>query len=224
MEVAYDPNGLATPLADGDLVRVFNCAAVCKNDHSSRQYREPWSIRLASRDARQRVSSDKESLLTRNYWWKRAQLGLPAPEFEPIPGFQDLRQPPENYPFTMRPPAREEPNASQQPNLIDDQTGSRQQQDSGNPSYSGSRQQDRDQNQNLSAQQRGGSSSIAAQQAMISPRAPRAAQRTEVRILAPEIDWDYAVVDASTRTRDTCYPFSTWASSSYNMTRRTIWS
>ena len=27
---------------------------------------------------------DKDSLITRNYWWKRAQMGLPAPEFEPL--------------------------------------------------------------------------------------------------------------------------------------------
>ncbi len=196
MEVAYDPNGLATPLADGDLVHVYSIVpqyakTIILRGNIANPGRFAWHPGMHVSE----LVPDKESLLTRNYWWKRAQLGLPAPEFEPIPGFQDLRQPPENYPFTMRPPAREEPNTSQQPNLIDDQTGSRQQQDSGNPSYSGSRQQDRDQNQNLSAQQRGGSSSIAAQQAMISPRAPRAAQRTEVRILAPEIDWDYAVVE-----------------------------
>ncbi len=54
---------------------------------------------------------DKESLITRNYWWKRAQLGLPAPEFEPIPGFSRMRQPIGNQPLTL-PPPRQETNAS----------------------------------------------------------------------------------------------------------------
>ena len=193
MEVAYDPSGLATPVTDGDLVHVFSIVpqyakTVVLRGNIANPGRFAWHTGMHVSE----LVPDKESLLTRNYWWKRAQLGLPAPEFEPIPGFQDLRQPPENYPFTMRPPIREEPNTSQQPTLTEDQTGSRQQ-DQSSPGYQSSRQLDRD--QNLSAQQRGGSSSIAAQQALISPRAPRPAQRTEVRILAPEIDWDYAVIE-----------------------------
>src|SRR5581483_8523836 len=36
---------------------------------------------------------DKESLITRDYWWKRASLGLPAPEFQPVPALSALRQP-----------------------------------------------------------------------------------------------------------------------------------
>jgi protein involved in polysaccharide export with SLBB domain len=49
------------------------------------------------------------------------------------------------------------------------------------------------QNQRLNAQQRGSNSSLAAQQAQMSSSAPPA-QRTEVKQLAPEIDWDYAVI------------------------------
>ena len=44
---------------------------------------------------------DKESLLTRNYWWRRAQMGLPAPEFEPVPGFANQRQPSDNHPIAL---------------------------------------------------------------------------------------------------------------------------
>ena len=36
---------------------------------------------------------DKESLITRNYWWKRAQMGLPGPEFEPLQNLPNLKQP-----------------------------------------------------------------------------------------------------------------------------------
>jgi protein involved in polysaccharide export with SLBB domain len=180
MEVAYDPNGLATPVADGDLVHVFSIVpqyakTVVLRGNIANPGRFAWHPEMRISE----LIPDKESLLTRNYWWKRAQLGLPAPEFEPISGFQDLRQPSENYPFTMKSPIGEGPNTAQQSNLIEEQTRSR--------------QQDRD--QNLSAQQRGGSSAIAAQQAAISPSDPRTVERTEVRILAPEIDWGYAVIE-----------------------------
>jgi protein involved in polysaccharide export with SLBB domain len=51
------------------------------------------------------------------------------------------------------------------------------------------------QNQNLSAQQRGGNSSLAAAQSSSASRLLPRAERTEVRALAPEIDWDYAVIE-----------------------------
>jgi protein involved in polysaccharide export with SLBB domain len=36
---------------------------------------------------------DRQSLITRDYWWKRANLGMPAPEFEPVPALAAMRQP-----------------------------------------------------------------------------------------------------------------------------------
>jgi len=63
------------------------------------------------------------------------------------------------------------------------------------PRHGQLQQQQQIPNQNLTAEQRGGSSSIGAQQENVSTRIPRAAQRTNVRILAPEIDWDYAVIE-----------------------------
>lgn len=45
---------------------------------------------------------EKNSLITRNYWWKRAQLGLPTPEFEPVPSFANMRQPPGGNEFRIR--------------------------------------------------------------------------------------------------------------------------
>ena len=84
MEVAYDPAGLATPVAEGDLVRVFSIVPKYKQTvTTSRQHRQPrpfaWHPGMRLSD----LIPDKESLITRNYWWKRTQLGLPAPEFEP---------------------------------------------------------------------------------------------------------------------------------------------
>lgn len=49
--------------------------------------------------------------------------------------------------------------------------------------------------QNLSAQQRGGSASLAEEQSEAYSSAARSAQRTQVKHLAPEIDWSYAVIE-----------------------------
>src|ERR1035437_2916726 len=104
MEVAYDANGLATPLANGDLVRVFSIVptyrkTVILRGNSANQGRFAWHPGMRVSD----LIPDKDSLITRNYWWRRAQLGLPAPEFEPTAGFADMRQPAENHSTTIQP-------------------------------------------------------------------------------------------------------------------------
>ena len=112
MEVAYDKDGLATPLADGDIVRVFSVVprygkTVILRGNIANPGRFAWHPGM-------RVSElipDKDSLITRNYWWKRTQLGLPAPEFEPTLGFQNLRQPYDGNVITLKPPVSDEMNA-----------------------------------------------------------------------------------------------------------------
>ncbi len=104
MEVAYDATGLKTTLADGDLVHVYSIVAryqktVTLRGNIANPGRFAWHPGM-------RVSElipDKDSLITRNYWWKRAQLGLPAPEFEPIPSFSNMRQPIDGNPVTLKP-------------------------------------------------------------------------------------------------------------------------
>jgi len=108
MEVAYDPTGLATPVAEGDIVRVFSIVPKYKQTVTLRGNianpgRFAWHPGMHISD----LIPDKESLITRDYWWKRAQLGLPAPEFEPVPGFSEMRQPAENHPCTLPPPQPE---------------------------------------------------------------------------------------------------------------------
>jgi protein involved in polysaccharide export with SLBB domain len=171
---------------------------------------------------------DKDSLITRNYWWKRAQLGLPAPDFEPIPSFSNMRQPADGNSVTLRPQGgtngsngyvdRQGQYVLQQQGqsgrvndaygMSENQDGSTQSQQNQNPEGSqqgqygsqqgqyGSQQGQNgsQQNQQFNAQQRGSNSSLAAQQAQLSYYGPASAQRTEVKQLAPEIDWDYAVI------------------------------
>jgi len=80
-EIAADDGGLTTLLADGDIVRI---------DPIVSSYRETVTLRgsLANPGhflwhAGMRLSEllpDRDSLLTRGYWWRRTQLGLPAQE------------------------------------------------------------------------------------------------------------------------------------------------
>jgi protein involved in polysaccharide export with SLBB domain len=215
MEMAYDKDGLATPLADGDIVRVFSIVprygkTVILRGNIANPGRFAWHPGM-------RVSElipDKDSLVTRNYWWRRTQLGLPAPEFEPTPGFQNLRQPWDNNAITLKPPQVEEPNG-QFPNQ--DSTQYSRQDSTQNPTQDMTRDSTRDavqdqssslQNRNLTAQQRNGSLSLGA---LDNPtiQGPRLAQRTTVRLLAPDIDWDYAVVERidSETLKTTLIPF-----------------
>lgn len=239
-EVAYDQAGLATPLADGDLVRVFSIVARYKQTVTIRGNianpgRFAWHAGMHVSD----LIPDKDSLITRNYWWKRTQLGLPAPEFEPTPGFDRMRQPAEGHPINLPRPQSETgpssanltnqslPTSDQYQNQYGqtlDQYGQVQNpygqaqnqygqvqnqygqlQDQNNPTYLNTplqspqnygEQQGPQQSPYLSAQQRGSSASLGAQeQSQISSRIGMNAQRTTITQAAPEIDWDYAVIE-----------------------------
>jgi protein involved in polysaccharide export with SLBB domain len=83
-ELNADAAGLQTLLADGDIVRI---------DPIVSSYRETVTLRGSVANPGRflwhqgmRLSDlmpDKDSLLSRDYWWRRTQLGLPAPEFAP---------------------------------------------------------------------------------------------------------------------------------------------
>ena len=181
MEIAWDKAGLATPVDDGDLIRVLSIVpayqkTVILRGNTANPGRFAWHPGMRISD----LIPDKASLITRNYWWKRAQLGLPAPEFQPLDAFPDLRQPqtPTELP---RQQLIEPPNgaaaAGQNPTMPEKGESS----SMTNPS------------RNLPAGQRAGASSLAAEQGYTV--GPTVAERTEVGRVAPEIDWDYAVVE-----------------------------
>ncbi len=226
MEVAYDAKGLKTTLADGDLVHVYSIVpryqkTVTLRGNIANPGRFAWHPGM-------RVSElipDKDSLVTRNYWWRRAQLGLPAPEFEPIPSFSNMRQPIDGNAVTLRPQSQGGRNgtngygqqgqygpqqdqygntngngSSNGTGMNNSQNGSAQDQtaqfaDGSQQGQYGSQsgQNGLQQNQRLNAEQRASNSSLAEQQANTF-NGPAPAQRTEVQKLAPEIDWDYAVI------------------------------
>ena len=179
MEVAYDASGLASPLADGDTIRVYSIVpkfqkTVILRGNTANPGRFAWHEGMHVSD----LIPDKESLLTRNYWWRRAQMGLPEPEFEPLPEFANQRQPTDNQPITLPQSAFPQQGVSEQNPA--DLAG-------GQPGYGHSPAQ--------SAQQTLGSAPLAAQEVTGASQTSLPAQRTQVQLPAPEIDWDYAVIE-----------------------------
>ena len=102
MEVGDDANGLKTSLKDGDIVRVLPILpayqkTVMLRGNVANPGRFAWRPGMRLSD----LIPDQQSLITRDYWWRRAQLGLPAPEFEPIPSLGLMRQPTEDHPIQL---------------------------------------------------------------------------------------------------------------------------
>jgi protein involved in polysaccharide export with SLBB domain len=94
MEVRLDVAGMATSLADGDILHVISIVSkydktVTLRGNTANPGRFAWNPGMRLSD----LIPDKESLLTRDYWWKRVSLGFPAPEFQPVPALSALRQP-----------------------------------------------------------------------------------------------------------------------------------
>jgi protein involved in polysaccharide export with SLBB domain len=89
-EVAADPSGLATILADGDIVRI---------DPIVSDYRDAVTLRGAVANPGHflwhegmRLSEllpERDALVKRDYWWKRTRLGLPAPPLAVTPSVAD---------------------------------------------------------------------------------------------------------------------------------------
>lgn len=212
MEVAYDKSGLATPMSDGDLVRVYSIVPNYRNTVTLRGNianpgRFAWhpGMRISE------LIPDKESLITRNYWWRRGQLGLPTPDFESTTNLDQMRQPAENHPIAIPPISSESANArnqlGSQQNQIrsqQNQAGLQQNQIGLQPDQYGAPQNQvgsrvdqygLTQSQNLSAQQRSSSGALASALTSSANQAFPPAQRTEIRNLAPAINWDYASIE-----------------------------
>lgn len=216
MEVAWDQAGLTTPLTDGDLVRVFSIIpryqkTVTLRGNTANQGRFAWHPGMHVSD----LIPDKDSLITRNYWWKRAQLGLPAPEFQPLQSFPDLRQPTTATELPRQrliepPTSSESSTPGSLPTSRPYDTGNNQANPGNYPggAATGIAGQSAASSRNLTAAQRGSSASLAAEQNTYATSIPPA-ERTEVGPVAPEIDWNYAVIerlDAAT-LKTTLLPF-----------------
>jgi protein involved in polysaccharide export with SLBB domain len=95
MEVRLDTAGMATPMKDGDILHIIAIVSkyqktVTLRGNTANPGRFAWHTGMRLSD----LIPDRESLITRDYWWKRVSLGLPAPEFQPIQALSAMRQPP----------------------------------------------------------------------------------------------------------------------------------
>lgn len=216
MEVAWNAAGLATTARDGDLVRIFSIIpmyqkTVTLRGNTANQGRFAWHEGMKVSD----LIPDKDSLITRNYWWRRAQMGLPAPEFQPLENFPKLLQPgsPQELPRsrflgpmnrgtgTGNPNANAgAPGAAENNGTALGAEGSQNGQNDAaalaaaglvDAGQSGAGQQD-SQNGAVPAAQTAGNVSLGAEQARIGAATE---QRTIVGRVAPEIDWNYAVIE-----------------------------
>lgn len=203
MEIAFDQAGLRTPMADGDLIQVLSILpkyekTVILRGNTANPGRFAWHEGMKLSD----LLPDKESLITRNYWWRRAQLGLPAPEFEPLQALPEMQQP--NRPVSLtalaqtanQPGMGNSTGTTTNPNLNGSpQNAALAGELMGNYPWSGTAGTNPAGQQGPTAAQRAGKSSLAAQQEESANLNAGAPPQTTVGPIAPEIDWDYAVIE-----------------------------
>jgi protein involved in polysaccharide export with SLBB domain len=214
MEVAFNASGLATTLRQGDILRVFSVLPMYSKTVTLRGYvanpgRFAWHPGMRLSD----LIPDRASLLSRDYWWRRAQLGLPSPAFEPVPALAaqsqpsravDLRNRARNFP--ANPAQCRAYNAAYNSDWyrcnsggassnqlgagstsLSDQTG--------NPSRLAIQRQQQ-LNQQAAAGPQASSASIASgESSVMTENTAGATQYTGVTLPSPEIDWDYAVIE-----------------------------
>jgi len=213
MEVGFDQAAMATRLHDGDLLRVISVVpayqkTVTLRGNTANPGRFAWheGMRLSA------LIPDRSSLLTRNYWWQRTRLGLPVAEFEPdvtgpvqaqprypvnldsfacppqtgsqyVPG--DGTPSPDRSPVTGAPCT---PYDRYNPNQIPPQYRA------GAPAQAALVP-----NQAQHSQSLGTTGSLASQQNQQvlenAQQLDSGYTRTDVKLSAPEIDWNYAVIE-----------------------------
>lgn len=176
MEFSLDSNGLATPLADTDVLRIYPIVpayqkTITLRGNVANPGRFNWRPGIHLSD----LIPDRESLESRDYWWKRSHLGLPSPEFEPL------------ISSIGKNPATLESNTAGFTASVSQETLTSALESSNHPDSSKT---------TVSASQTGASGSIAAQTLQALPAGSASqSSRTEVHLAAPDIDWDYAVIE-----------------------------
>ncbi len=93
-EFDFDVKGLGTVLADGDVLRIYSILPAYRKTVTLRgNVANPghfsWHEGMRLSD----LIPDRDSLVSRDYWWKRGQLGLPVSDFQSAGGLASLQQP-----------------------------------------------------------------------------------------------------------------------------------
>jgi len=188
VEFALDKTGLAVQLADGDIVRFFSIVpsyrkTVTLRGSVANAGRYGWRENMHLSD----LLPDRDALMSREYWWRRNHLGLAAPDFEPQV-------------------AKADPLLNTLDNKIAGSSGNQSPQNFQNPDASSTDQSsllDQSRGQGigtrLQADQSSSHASLAIQNQAESEIDPTTGQpatkKNTVRIVAPELDWNYAVIE-----------------------------
>jgi protein involved in polysaccharide export with SLBB domain len=84
LDLALDPAGRSTPMQDGDILRVLPIAPTFDQTVTVRgNLADPGRFQWHKGMKLSELLPSNEALVTRDYWQKRNQLGLPSPVFEP---------------------------------------------------------------------------------------------------------------------------------------------
>lgn len=207
LEAKFNSQGMSTPVLDGDLIRLNPITptyekTVILRGNTANPGRYMWHPGMRLSD----LIPNQEALITRDFWWKRAQLGLPAPEFERAMNLSTMVQPGDHeVPFNL---------AGAPAGTLAAASGNGM-----NPGQQGSAATAAAQQAGLQAGlqagvQAGGQATQTPQtvqappqasnatlaEARTEPQRPGMPQKTQVQLLSPEIDWDYAVIDRQNPT------------------------
>ncbi|HWA96172.1 MAG TPA: SLBB domain-containing protein [Terracidiphilus sp.] len=213
-EFKFDKDNLNTSLRDGDIVRIFPILpayekTITLRGNVANPGRFAWKPGMHVSD----IIPDRDALLSRDYWWKRSHLGLPVPEFEtPIStlgrspkmieqnsqGFTtDVTQ--ETLSTALNPPPPNPDGSSSTQQTQPDTNGNQPGQQSPNqpmlknPKYqessTGAIGSELSENSiNNSSNGTGNGNPSHREQMAKQPK-------NTVRLTAPDIDWDYAVIE-----------------------------
>lgn len=170
VEFEFDPKGLMAVLLDGDIIRIEPTIPAYRNTVTLRgNVANPghfsWKPGMHLSD----IIPDRDSLLSRDYWWQRAHLGLPTPEFESevVPQqllAQKLKQSIESP--LERATSQGQTDRAQRLGMA-----------------------------GLDAQHSASHASLAADNSSELTEEGNAQPKLEVRLLGHEIDWNYAVIE-----------------------------
>jgi protein involved in polysaccharide export with SLBB domain len=197
VEVDFNSAGLATVLSDGDILHIDSILpaydkTVILRGNVANPGRFSWHPGMRLSD----LIPDRDSLVSRDYWWKRSHLGLPTPEFEPAISTlgENPRQPAfggnrwslgGNSPGLTAPEMQATVTDALKPEQSEEEDSS-----------SSSDSQNRAQNQYQYQNQRESNASVASGLEQAPNRDnSRIKQKNQVRLSDLQIDWDYAVIE-----------------------------
>jgi protein involved in polysaccharide export with SLBB domain len=189
IRVDFNAAGLATTLEDGDILRIDPILpaydkVVTLRGNVANPGRFSWHAGMRLND----LIPDVDSLVSRDYWWKRSHLGLPAPEFEP--GVSTLGENQQTTPSQAD--TTEATRAASQTAITKALTP----QDQASPGFSGNETTQRGAEttqRGAETTQRGANAALAVE--MEQSSANGGPPRNSVALSLNQIDWSYAVIE-----------------------------